>query len=383
MKNKKLIVVLGMHRSGTSILTKGLEIVGASLGNDFIKPIKGVNDKGFFEDEEINKLNIELLKAVNSDWYFIEQINDDAFEQLRSQGYIQKAVDLLTKKMASVEIFAFKDPRTSKLLPFWRHVFSKLNINVLYVLSIRHPKSVVKSLSKRDGLAAVHSYLLWISYVLESLKGSSGHPRVMVDYDNLIENPELQIKRIASIFNLEFNSIKFEFYKNEFHDSSLRNSTYEYNDLINDPSSPVLAQEIFKILCNITNTETFVDEGLLDQELQIWVREFEYSRLYFNLVDHQYKTALILNNKFVKTTKNYEKDIVDRDALITNYEKDIVDRDALITNYEKDIVDRDALITNYEKDIVDRDALIINYEKDIVDRDALIINYEKDIVDRN
>ena len=59
-KDKKIIfVVLGMHRSGTSAITRGLEVLGASLGNRLMPPFVGNNDKGFFEDVDINAFNIE------------------------------------------------------------------------------------------------------------------------------------------------------------------------------------------------------------------------------------------------------------------------------------------------------------------------------------
>ena len=54
---KKIIVVIGMHRSGTSALTRALEVLNVHLGDNLMKPIADVNDKGFFEDLDINKFN--------------------------------------------------------------------------------------------------------------------------------------------------------------------------------------------------------------------------------------------------------------------------------------------------------------------------------------
>jgi hypothetical protein len=71
----------------------------------------------------------------------------------------------------------------AKLLPFWKKVFMHGNLNVDYVLVIRHPLSVGNSLAKRDGLAAEKSYLLWLEHVIGSLAGTEGENRVLVDYD--------------------------------------------------------------------------------------------------------------------------------------------------------------------------------------------------------
>ena len=67
--NKRLIIVLGMHRSGTSSLTKALAALDIDIGNDFIPNIASVNEKGFWEDLEINSLNIKILKSINTDWF--------------------------------------------------------------------------------------------------------------------------------------------------------------------------------------------------------------------------------------------------------------------------------------------------------------------------
>ncbi len=49
-----LIVVLGMHRSGTSVLTRAMETLGANLGSRLMPAAAGNNDKGFFEDIDVN-----------------------------------------------------------------------------------------------------------------------------------------------------------------------------------------------------------------------------------------------------------------------------------------------------------------------------------------
>ncbi len=153
-KEKKLIVVLGMHRSGTSAITRGLQVLGASLGERLMPAIEGINDKGFFEDIEINAFNIELLSVIKSDWFYLSPVKEFQLEKLRREGYFLRAVALIQEKIKSEDIFAFKDPRVAKLLPFWKEVFSHCQINVNYVLALRHPLSVVNSLAKRDGFAA-------------------------------------------------------------------------------------------------------------------------------------------------------------------------------------------------------------------------------------
>ena len=90
-KNNRLIVVLGMHRSGTSAVTRGLKVLGVSLGETLYGAMAGVNEKGFWEDIHLNALNVEMLDAIESDWSHVGAIDSSDVEILHKQGYFLRA----------------------------------------------------------------------------------------------------------------------------------------------------------------------------------------------------------------------------------------------------------------------------------------------------
>src|ERR671922_675098 len=94
----KVIVVLGMHRSGTSVIARGLRVLGVELGNRLMPPFEGNNSKGFWEDLDINQLNIEMLHFLKSDWHFLAPIRPSEVELLCKTGYLQRAIELLQGK---------------------------------------------------------------------------------------------------------------------------------------------------------------------------------------------------------------------------------------------------------------------------------------------
>ena len=122
--HKKLIVVLGMHRSGTSVIARGLQVMGVKLGNKFL-PSREDNITGFWEDVDLNALNVEMLKSLNNDWHFLTPIQPDDVETLRRNGYFGRAIKMLQKKTSNIQVFGFKDPRVAKLLLFWKEVFAQ------------------------------------------------------------------------------------------------------------------------------------------------------------------------------------------------------------------------------------------------------------------
>jgi len=151
---QKLIVVLGMHRSGTSAITRGLRVIGVGLGKSFIPPAEGNNSAGFWEDADLNAFNIEVLKALESDWHGLSTIKEKDVENLRAQGYFTRAVELLRQKTSNEPVYGFKDPRVAKLLPFWKEVFAHCQLDVGFLIVVRNPLSVARSLAKRRAVSA-------------------------------------------------------------------------------------------------------------------------------------------------------------------------------------------------------------------------------------
>ncbi len=291
---KRLIIVLGMHRSGTSAITRGLEVLGASLGEKLMPPAAD-NKKGYFEDTELNSLNIDLLKSVDNEWFGLTPISATDVDNLRSQGHMLRAVDLMREKINSTNVFAFKDPRVAKLLPFWNAVTDHLHLDVSYVIALRNPLSVVQSLSKRDGFIPERSYFLWLGHLLESLRGSTGKPRIVVDYDRLILSPDIELSRIAGAFRLNVNAKDLGEYKNKFLDTDLRHTAYSPNDLLLDAACPPIVREVFNKLLSVASDQINLDDPTLLSELSGWTIEFDRLKSALRLADQQYKQIASLN----------------------------------------------------------------------------------------
>jgi hypothetical protein len=285
-----------MHRSGTSAITRALQVVGVELGNNLMPPIEDVNAKGFWEDLDFSALNNELLGALGSDWHHLASIGPDEVERLRENGYFAKAVDLLSQKIGKSQIFGFKDPRVAKLLPFWNEVFIHCQLDTSFVLAMRHPLSVVKSLAKRDGFDAEKSYFLWLGHVIESLSGSASRKRVLIDYDKLMELPEREINRIAKQLDLGTDTIELERYISEFLDEALQHTIYDLNELALDPSCPTLVSEVYDVLLEAAADEKSLDDPALQEQILRWVKEWRRLEPVLVLADRFFTQKLIVNN---------------------------------------------------------------------------------------
>jgi len=303
--HNKIIVILAMHRSGSSLISAGLQVFGVELGDKLLSA--GVeNMKGYWEDTDILNLNIEMLHAIKSDWFNLTPIDAIDLEILQAQGYLLRAAELLKQKVSNTSIFGFKEPRTTKLLPFWKMVFSYCQFDVSYIIAMRNPLSVARSLEKRDGFEATQSYLLWLSYVLTSLTDSGNCKRVLVDYDCFIQSPVHELNRIAKTIDLQIDPAELQRYKNEFLDESLRHTVYDLNDLLLDDNCLPIVFEIYADLLNVVLENTKTNEAELHDKIIRWSEEFKRLEPILLELDKLYAKDKMLNATLEKTKSELE-----------------------------------------------------------------------------
>ena len=274
MARQKLVVVLGMHRSGTSALTRGLQVFSVSLGDRLMPPLPFSNAKGFWEDLDICAFNDELLASIGRSWQNISPVTPDQVDVWRRDGLAARAADLLRTKMAGHDCYGIKDPRLPLLLPFWAGVFRDLDLDVRYLLAARHPASVALSLARRDGLGLDHGHLLWLGHILGALAATAGAPRLLVDYDRLLLSPGAELQRIGAFLGREADTAELRIYTEEFLDSTLRHH-HQTDGSMGPAGLPLgLIEEVFSALAAQTAGPYSLDGEAFLARSAIWLAEF-------------------------------------------------------------------------------------------------------------
>ncbi|WP_018085579.1 glycosyltransferase [Desulfurispora thermophila] len=385
-ESKKLIVVLGMHRSGTSAITRGLQVLGVDLGNNLMPPMEGVNDKGFFEDLDLNALNIEMLQAIGSDWHYLSPVDANDVEALHKKGFYFRAVELLRQKVGNTSTFGFKDPRVAKLLPFWVQVFAHCQFDVGYVLALRHPLSVVKSLAKRDGFDPEKSYLLWLEHVLTSISNTSGQKRVLVDYDRLMHSPERELERIASCFDLQINKIELHRYKSDFLDNKLRHTVYDLNGLILDDACPPIVREIYTVLLDIATDRRGLGDPELQSDVAVWINEYQRMKSNLRLVDRLSGQIASLSQVVAEVDEkiaSLNQAVAERDGQIASLNQAVAERDEQIASLNKAVVERDKQIAELIQAVAGCEEQLPKLNQLVTESDAHIGILKKALAEHN
>ena len=192
------VAIVGMHRSGTSMVAKLLHLAGLHLGADAdLMPPAAENPEGFYEHLGFVRLNDEVLNAAGAGWDCPPPPHvdwgDGAFEPFRERARV------LAQPMLPAPAWGWKDPRTSLTIPFWRSALGPLRVLVV----VRNPLEVVTSLHRRNGFSLALGLTLWQIYAERILADSSPDARLMTHYDAYFLDPAREIDRVLAWLGMD------------------------------------------------------------------------------------------------------------------------------------------------------------------------------------
>jgi hypothetical protein len=186
------VMVVGMHRSGTSAVTRVINLLGVPLGREDDIYAAEDNPSGHWESSTLCDLNEMLLRLFGG---FDMAMPPMPRSWLRSRraDYLRGVMRAAFDNVYRGERWLWKDPRICLTLPLWRQVLSDFCI----VFVVREAEPVTRSLHRREGFPIVYCYALWDDYNRRAVSASCGLPVVIVDFDSMLEDPLHQVKLLS------------------------------------------------------------------------------------------------------------------------------------------------------------------------------------------
>jgi O-antigen biosynthesis protein len=282
MKNEKstMFVVVGMHRSGSSAMARGLLPLGIGLGDNLLNPSESENPKGYWEDVDLMFLSEKVLASLGRQWESVTPLLERDFSSAENSDLVEEAATLISKKMAGSRNWGFKNPRTGPLIPFWRRVFQALGIDVKYLVTVRNPINVARSLAVRDHFSPGYSYALWTSYYLDTLRNLKGENSAFIAYENLMTRPEHELRRVAEILDITWDdgvASSVQDYAENFISDDLTHHHLNISDLKADASSfsqTLDLYDVLNLLCEETEPTWSLDmDAAIVKTTRSWRRQ--------------------------------------------------------------------------------------------------------------
>jgi hypothetical protein len=204
MTGRRIIVTVGMDRSGSSLCSHILHVLGVDLGEELL-PAAPDNPTGFWESKEIVRINDAILSELGLLWHSSTFLQPPPVAWWRNTSLAplrEAAMRFLQTSISGCRNWGFKDPRTATLLPFWIDIINRIDAEPTCVFALRNPRSVALSLERRDGIHPAYGELLWIQRTLDIVRYIGPAIAAVVNYEDWFINPVERAQALATVLGI-------------------------------------------------------------------------------------------------------------------------------------------------------------------------------------
>lgn len=196
--HEKTILVIGMHRSGTSMLTRLIHSMGANAGKpeDLIPEDPHDSPSGYWERKDVVFEHDSLLVSHGFAWDWLAHFEWQRLNPVYVDAFVDRAAPWRRGLDTAGRPLVLKDPRLCLFMPIWQAVLR----NPAYVFCVRDPRTIATSIATppRRKYPAPFALALWEKYVQQALNALRGERVLFVRYEALMTNPLSECVRLAS-----------------------------------------------------------------------------------------------------------------------------------------------------------------------------------------
>lgn len=244
-----VICIVGMHRSGTSMVAQLLHRCGLDLGPEekWLKA-DAANPLGHFEHRGFLDIDRKLLKFFGATWSKPPVLRKGWHLDPRLQSLHDEA-KALAATFEGKSPWGWKEPRACLFLPFWRRVIP----NMRFVICIRNPLDVARSLEKRNRMALHAGASLWYRYLMSALEDTEGCPRIFTFFEDFFERGSKEIERLLDFCGLPLPDDPSKL--KSAVSSELRHHTGSPRSLLEEPAVPPACKYFYLGLCAVLSPQ--------------------------------------------------------------------------------------------------------------------------------
>ena len=204
--DSRVVCIGGMHRSGTSMVARLLNLSGLYLGPDSeFMPANPHNQGGYWENNSFVALNEAILAHLNGGWDLPPSVPDGWHLQLALLPMCVQAAHII-QRFEAHDRWGWKDPRTSLTWPFWKYLLPGLKL----IICLRNPLEVAESLRQRDNSSSTFGIKLWLDYNRQLLADVRPEDRIVTHYDSFFYDAKSELRRLAGLLQLPVTEADLE-----------------------------------------------------------------------------------------------------------------------------------------------------------------------------
>lgn len=196
------LLILSMHRSGSSCMTGCMSICGLSLGEHASQVKNKFNQKGYFENENILGFNESVLSDIGGSWKSMTPLTSQQIQ--KSLNHSATLLRILRQEFGD-DNFAIKDPRIAILQDLYFQALSNMHVRTRILRLRRDIDAVCQSLKRAQNVEqeqCVHLDSLYQTYIDRAVTRA---PSFEVDFASLLDDPQTTVRTICDFAGMEFS----------------------------------------------------------------------------------------------------------------------------------------------------------------------------------
>jgi hypothetical protein len=414
---RTVILVLGMHRSGTSSLAGALVRLGGAAPLNLMPAHETQNPRGFWESSILTALNDEMLAAGGSHWDDWREFDPKRIDAAATVALRAHAKSVLTGEFGDASLAIVKDPRMCRLLPFWSSVFHEAEWSVRPVLLLRSPLEVAMSLNRRDDIPLTRGCLIWLRHVLDAEAETRNMRRAVLNWSDFLADRCGALERIGVQLGLawprwsdgalaeidEFISadLKHESASEEdlkVHSAVsdlVRDTNAVMIELVKDPSNGRIWSKVGDARARFEDAAAIFGQAMFETEEESrslqWLAKCErqehdaqLSERDAQLVEKDQLIAERVDELIRMKASLAERDaqLVEKDQLIAERVDELIRMKASLAERDAELVEKGQLIAERDKQIARTNATLADLNRELARRNILIDKLEATIWDR-
>lgn len=306
---KEFILILGMHRSGTSLTANLIHKLGFYIGkNSELLGKNKFNEKGHYEYKPAVDLNDRIFLENGMIWESIRKVPVDLLVTKRLTD-----ISLLIQKLmndSGLASICLKDPRMCILEPLWMKEIKKQGIKERCVVVFRHPQEVAASLQSRTNMDFWYALCLWYYYncsILNILLEMDVEDYIILNHNDYFTNGKEQITRLARFLHAEdkTNNIEGIIEQKLWHNQVHLKETF---GMLGD-----MVSELYEYYVQLSNGKDTIKQSIVDKYtgyLEKMVDDICKVNIGENIVDSTYALKTISVKEWANNILCYRTDEV-------------------------------------------------------------------------
>ena len=393
-ESSDVVIVLGMHRSGTSAVAGTLVKLGGGPPKHLMVANPG-NARGYFESVAFMHFHDELLASAGSRWHDWRLFNPGWYRSPVAAEYRRRAKELFEAEFRGAALPVIKDPRICRFAPFWLGVLREMQKTPRIVIPIRSPLEVAQSLEKQQGVPLKEGLLLWLRHNLDAEVQSRAAARSIFTFDEFQSDWRGVCDRISTDTNLFWprlsdrtsREIDSFLTKDLVHHETDRaalaahSALHEWTlraydallELARDPSSDSALDTLDEVRALLEQSSKMFGRILVDYEIAL-----EDVRGKFHALTSE-RDLLRVRQSAIRTesaaaTAEFAAVVRDKDALSQSLAASVAERDALREERARmaaELQSRQQELAEQAEALRDKDALSQSLAVSVAERDVL------------